>query len=128
MRSGPSAWSEHKQDKGLGPKVIAGHPAGGDSGLWMRAYDSLIHIKYSRKEIGEKSSGRRERMNRPDERCELPMEQRLKGLRACLAFIREEALAYGQDDVAGHLAMACLILDSNTRLLPLAPPISSRLS
>jgi hypothetical protein len=56
------------------------------------------------------------------------MEQRLKGLRACLAFIREEALAYGQDDVAGHLAMACLILDSNARLLPLTPPISSRLS
>jgi hypothetical protein len=59
-RSGPNAWSGHRQDKGLGPKVVAGNPAGGDSGLWMRAYDSLIHIKYSRKEIGKKEKQRKE--------------------------------------------------------------------
>ena len=67
-------------------------------------------------------------MNRRDEGCELPMEQRLKGLRACLAFIREEALAYGQDDVAGHLAMACLILDGNVELSPYTPTAPQRLS
>ena len=55
-------------------------------------------------------------MNRHDDGCELPLEKRLKGLRACLAHIREEALAYGQDDVAGHLAMACRILDGNAEL------------
>jgi hypothetical protein len=53
-----------------------------------------------------------------DDRRELPMEQRLMGLRACIAFIREEALAYGQEDVAGHLAMACDILASNVEMLP----------
>ncbi len=57
-------------------------------------------------------------MSRHDDECELPLEQRLKGLRACLAFIREEALAYGQDDVAGHLAMACHILDGHVELMP----------
>ncbi|MTJ82349.1 MAG: hypothetical protein F8N37_15260 [Telmatospirillum sp.] len=57
--------------------------------------------------------------------CDLSMEQRLKGLRTCLAFIREEALAYGQDDVAGHLAMACHILDGNVELLAL-PAVDSR--
>jgi hypothetical protein len=57
-------------------------------------------------------------MNRHDEGCDLALDQRLKGLRACLAYIREEALAYGQDDVAGHLAMACHILDGNVDVLP----------
>lgn len=67
-------------------------------------------------------------MNRHDDGCELPLEQRLKGLRACLAYIREEALAYGQDDVAGHLAMACHILDGNVELLPQPPSLDRRLS
>lgn len=67
-------------------------------------------------------------MNRHDDGCDLPLEQRLKGLRACLAFIREEALAYGQDDVAGHLAMACHILDGNVDLLPSDSATYRRLS
>jgi hypothetical protein len=60
--------------------------------------------------------------------CDLSLEQRLKGLRTCLAFIREEALAYGQDDVAGHLAMACHILDGNVEMLSLADLKSRRYS
>lgn len=67
-------------------------------------------------------------MNRYDDECDLPLDQRLKGLRACLAYIREEALAYGQDDVAGHLAMACHILDGNAELMPSALPPNRRLS
>ncbi|PKU26471.1 hypothetical protein [Telmatospirillum siberiense] len=67
-------------------------------------------------------------MNRHDDECELPLEQRLKGLRACLAHIREEALAYGQEDVAGHLAMACHILDGNVELMPSARSSNRRLS
>ena len=70
-------------------------------------------------------------MNHHNDGCDLPLEQRLKGMRACLAFIREEALAYGQDDVADHLALACHILDVNTghtSHLPRNTTIDRRLS
>jgi hypothetical protein len=59
---------------------------------------------------------------------DLSLEQRLKGLRSCLAFIREEALAYGQDDVAGYLAMACHILDGNVEMLSLSQMTPRRYS
>ncbi|MDR3439671.1 hypothetical protein [Telmatospirillum sp.] len=59
---------------------------------------------------------------------DLSLEQRLKGLRSCLAFIREEALAYGQEDVAGHLAMACHILDGNVEMLSVEDLTSRRYS
>lgn len=52
-----------------------------------------------------------------------PLVKRLEGLRACLAFIREEALAYGEDSVAGHLDIACQILDGSVaRLFPMDAP------
>ncbi len=69
---------------------------------------------------------RRDRMGKQLGDSDPPLAKRLEGLRACLAFIREEALSYGEDDVAGHLDMACQILDGSVaRLFP--PSIQRRL-
>jgi len=56
-------------------------------------------------------------MGQVKERDSLALGAGLRGMRICLAHIREEALALGQRDVAEYLDQACETLDCEIELL-----------
>ena len=50
-----------------------------------------------------------------------PFVEQLRGLRECIAYIREDALAYGENGSADLLIAACQILDTSIERCDMFP-------